>query len=271
MSQPRRAGGGLQGPAASASWLGSCRCLVSPFLAPEQRSHAFSPSARCLPEPGRLRDPKCFSTLDRMSQAPSHCPVAVRLGVVDPPGPAAPSLLQTGLRHWLGLCGKRLRAGAGHPLVLTWWRPRPGSAEPGPPASLRPDAGRPCASALPLSSSVPLSRRFPSSRPRLSPVEDGGTIASPAGFQEHEGAQRAAAEHLGDPSFFPLSQDLDDMDADLLGLRKSHLASSKSAAKGSGRQEPPSNPKPAGTFTANEKGEWDLALWNLGGFGDAEM
>lgn len=90
MSQPRRAGGGLQGPAASASWLGSCRCLVSPFLAPEQRSHAFSPSARCLPEPGRLRDPKCFSTLDRMSQAPSHCPVAVRLGVVDPPGSCCP-------------------------------------------------------------------------------------------------------------------------------------------------------------------------------------
>lgn len=203
MSQPRRAGGGLQGPAASASWLGSCRCLVSPFLAPEQRSHAFSPSARCLPEPGRLRDPKFFSTLDRMSQAPSHCPVSVRLGVVDPPGPAAPSLLQTGLRHWLGLCGKRLRAGAGHPLVLTWWRPRPGSAEPGPPASLRPDAGRPCASALPLSSSVPLSRRFPSSRPRLSPVEDGGTIASPAGFQEHEGAQRAAAEHLGGSLVLP--------------------------------------------------------------------
>nr|KAF6455999.1 Fas binding factor 1 [Rousettus aegyptiacus] len=50
-------------------------------------------------------------------------------------------------------------------------------------------------------------------------------------------------------------KDLDDMDADLLGLRKSHLASSKSAAKGSGRQEPPSNPKPAGTFTANEKGD----------------
>ncbi|XP_039715416.1 fas-binding factor 1 isoform X2 [Pteropus medius] len=50
-------------------------------------------------------------------------------------------------------------------------------------------------------------------------------------------------------------KDLDDMDADLLGLRKSHLASSKNAAKGSGREELPSNPKPAGTFTANEKGD----------------
>lgn len=61
------------------------------------------------------------------------------------------------------------------------------------------------------------------------------------------------------------------MDADLLGLKKSHLASSKSAAKGSGREEPPSNPKPAATFTANEKGEWDLALRSLGAFGDVEM
>ncbi|XP_023387487.1 fas-binding factor 1 isoform X6 [Pteropus vampyrus] len=50
-------------------------------------------------------------------------------------------------------------------------------------------------------------------------------------------------------------KDLDDMDADLLGLRKSHLSSSKNAAKGSGREELPSNPKPAGTFTANEKGD----------------
>lgn len=98
---------------------------------------------------------------------------------------------------------------------------------------------------------------------------------APSHHQQASRSTRALSEQQlsiwGDPLFFPLSQDLDDMDADLLGLRKSHLASSKSAAKGSGRQEPPSNPKPAGTFTANEKGEWDLALWNLGGFGDAEM
>ncbi|KAM5309130.1 fas-binding factor 1 isoform 2-T4 [Glossophaga mutica] len=41
-------------------------------------------------------------------------------------------------------------------------------------------------------------------------------------------------------------KDLDDMDADLLGLKKSHLASSKSPTKGSGKEELPSNPKPTG-------------------------
>nr|XP_019601116.1 PREDICTED: fas-binding factor 1 isoform X5 [Rhinolophus sinicus] len=50
-------------------------------------------------------------------------------------------------------------------------------------------------------------------------------------------------------------KDLNDMDADLLGLKKSHLASSQSAAKGSGKEELPSNPKPAGMFTASEKGD----------------
>lgn len=45
------------------------------------------------------------------------------------------------------------------------------------------------------------------------------------------------------------------MDADLLGLKKSHLASSRSAAKGSGKEELPSNPKSAGVLTASEKGE----------------
>lgn len=63
------------------------------------------------------------------------------------------------------------------------------------------------------------------------------------------------AEHLWDPSLLPLFQDLDDMDTDLLGLKKSHLASSRSAAKGSGKEELPSNPKSAGVLTASEKGE----------------
>lgn len=48
------------------------------------------------------------------------------------------------------------------------------------------------------------------------------------------------------------------MDADLLGLKKSRLASSQSAAKGSGKEELPSNSKPAGMFTASGKGEWDI-------------
>nr|XP_021536668.1 fas-binding factor 1 isoform X1 [Neomonachus schauinslandi] len=50
-------------------------------------------------------------------------------------------------------------------------------------------------------------------------------------------------------------KDLDDMDADLLGLKRSNLTSSKRAAKGPGEEELPSHPKPAGILTASEKGD----------------
>uniref|UniRef100_A0A452FSK2 Fas binding factor 1 n=1 Tax=Capra hircus TaxID=9925 RepID=A0A452FSK2_CAPHI len=59
---------------------------------------------------------------------------------------------------------------------------------------------------------------------------------------------------VGIPSSFLLFQDLDEMDADLLGLKKSNLASNKRPAKGSGKEEPPSPPKTASVLTANEKG-----------------
>jgi hypothetical protein len=61
------------------------------------------------------------------------------------------------------------------------------------------------------------------------------------------------------------------MDADILGLRKSHPASGKNAAKNSGK-EVPSNPEPAEKFLANEKREWGyllespretLEMWNM--------
>uniref|UniRef100_A0A8D2DZ34 Fas binding factor 1 n=1 Tax=Sciurus vulgaris TaxID=55149 RepID=A0A8D2DZ34_SCIVU len=48
-------------------------------------------------------------------------------------------------------------------------------------------------------------------------------------------------------------QDLDDMDADVLGLKKSHPASGKTATKGSGKEELPSSPKPASKLAAGEK------------------
>lgn len=47
-------------------------------------------------------------------------------------------------------------------------------------------------------------------------------------------------------------KDLDDMDADLLGLKKSP-ASDRRVAKGSGKEELPLHPEPAGKLTANEK------------------
>ncbi|XP_041491997.1 fas-binding factor 1 isoform X2 [Microtus oregoni] len=57
-----------------------------------------------------------------------------------------------------------------------------------------------------------------------------------------------------DPQVFLQNvKDLDSMDDDLFGQMKSHPPSGKGPAKGSGK-EVPSNPKPAGTLTANEKG-----------------
>ncbi|KAG3268462.1 Fas binding factor 1, transcript variant X4 [Ictidomys tridecemlineatus] len=50
-------------------------------------------------------------------------------------------------------------------------------------------------------------------------------------------------------------KDLDDMDADILGLKRSHLASGKTSTKGSGKEELPSNPRPASRLTAGEKGD----------------
>ncbi|XP_012517669.1 PREDICTED: fas-binding factor 1 [Propithecus coquereli] len=50
-------------------------------------------------------------------------------------------------------------------------------------------------------------------------------------------------------------KDLDDMDADLFGLKKSNPASSKRAAKGPGKEELPSDPRPAGKLIANERGD----------------
>ncbi|XP_075846241.1 fas-binding factor 1 isoform X2 [Microtus pennsylvanicus] len=58
-----------------------------------------------------------------------------------------------------------------------------------------------------------------------------------------------------DPQVFLQNmKDLDSMDDDLFGQMKSHPPSGKGPAKGSGK-EVPSNPKPAGTLTANEKGD----------------
>ncbi|XP_055264535.1 fas-binding factor 1 isoform X2 [Moschus berezovskii] len=50
-------------------------------------------------------------------------------------------------------------------------------------------------------------------------------------------------------------KELDEMDADLLGLKKSNLASNKRPAKDSGKEEPPSPLKTAGVLTASEKGD----------------
>ncbi|KAM4824404.1 fas-binding factor 1 isoform X2 [Urocitellus parryii] len=47
-------------------------------------------------------------------------------------------------------------------------------------------------------------------------------------------------------------KDLDDMDADILGLKRSHPASGKTSTKGSGKEELPSNPRPASRLIAGD-------------------
>lgn len=54
-----------------------------------------------------------------------------------------------------------------------------------------------------------------------------------------------------------VSQELDEMDADFLGLKKSHPAPGRMAAKSSGKGISSGNPKPADKLTASEKGEWE--------------
>ncbi|XP_074199815.1 fas-binding factor 1 isoform X3 [Camelus bactrianus] len=80
------------------------------------------------------------------------------------------------------------------------------------------------------------------------------------GFSTRAGLAGADAEVSdisdADPqALLQAMKDLDEMDADLLGLKKSNLASDKRSAKGSEKEEQPSNLKPAGMLTANEKGD----------------
>ncbi|XP_072795695.1 fas-binding factor 1 isoform X2 [Vicugna pacos] len=80
------------------------------------------------------------------------------------------------------------------------------------------------------------------------------------GFSTRAGLAGADAEVSdisdADPqALLQAMKDLDEMDADFLGLKKSNPASDKRSAKGSEKEEQPSNLKPAGMLTANEKGD----------------
>ncbi|XP_054449199.1 fas-binding factor 1 [Pteronotus mesoamericanus] len=94
---------------------------------------------------------------------------------------------------------------------------------------------------------------LPSARTRAKSLLDNdayGAIADLAGAD----AEVSDVSEADPQALLQAMKDLDDMDADVLGLKKTHLAPSKSAAKGSGKEELPSNPKPAAMLTASEKG-----------------
>ncbi|XP_045693284.1 fas-binding factor 1 isoform X2 [Phyllostomus hastatus] len=94
---------------------------------------------------------------------------------------------------------------------------------------------------------------LPSARPRAKSLLENdayGAVAGPAGAD----AEVSDVSEADPQALLQAMKDLDDMDADLLGLRKAHPASGKSPTKGSGKEELPSTPKPAGTLPATEKG-----------------
>ncbi|XP_058140730.1 fas-binding factor 1 isoform X2 [Dasypus novemcinctus] len=95
---------------------------------------------------------------------------------------------------------------------------------------------------------------LPSSRTRTkSHLEDDffSTMAGLAGAD----AEVSDISEADPQALLQAMKDMDDMDADLLGLKKSKLASSKTAAKGCGKEEPPSTPQPASKLRAGEKGD----------------
>lgn len=61
------------------------------------------------------------------------------------------------------------------------------------------------------------------------------------------------------------------MDAVLFGLKTSNLGSSTRSAKVSGKEEQPSKLRPAGVFTAHEKGAWEIGPQTQGHVGRVEV
>ncbi|XP_045428068.1 fas-binding factor 1 isoform X3 [Pipistrellus kuhlii] len=96
-------------------------------------------------------------------------------------------------------------------------------------------------------------KTLPSERARTKSLPEHnafGTMADPAGA-EAEVSDISEADPL---ALLQAMKDLDEMDADLLGLKKSSLAPGRGAAKGSGKQEP-SSPQPAAPAAAREEGD----------------
>ncbi|XP_016067933.1 PREDICTED: fas-binding factor 1 [Miniopterus natalensis] len=99
-----------------------------------------------------------------------------------------------------------------------------------------------------------IAQTLPSARARTKSLLETDAFGTTAGLAGAE-AEVSDVSDADPQALLQTMKDLDDMDTDLLGLKKSHLASSRSAAKGSGKEELPSNPKSAGVLTASEKGD----------------
>ncbi|XP_053068369.1 fas-binding factor 1 [Acinonyx jubatus] len=90
-----------------------------------------------------------------------------------------------------------------------------------------------------------VTQALPSSRARTKFLLEDCAFSTTAGLTGPD-AEISDISDADPQALLQTMKDLDDMDADLLGLKKSDLASSKRAAKGSGKEELPSHPKSAG-------------------------
>uniref|UniRef100_A0A667HQR2 Fas binding factor 1 n=1 Tax=Lynx canadensis TaxID=61383 RepID=A0A667HQR2_LYNCA len=90
-----------------------------------------------------------------------------------------------------------------------------------------------------------VTQALPSSRARTKFLLEDCAFSTTAGLTGPD-AEISDVSDADPQALLQTMKDLDDMDADLLGLKKSNPASSKRAAKGSGKEELPSHPKSAG-------------------------
>ncbi|XP_057571354.1 fas-binding factor 1 isoform X4 [Hippopotamus amphibius kiboko] len=95
---------------------------------------------------------------------------------------------------------------------------------------------------------------LPASRARTESLLEDDAFSTRAGLAGAD-AEVSDISDADPQALLQAMKDLDEMDADLLGLKKSNLASSRRSAKGSGKEEQPSPLKPAGVSTAHEKGD----------------
>ncbi|XP_029782703.1 fas-binding factor 1 isoform X2 [Suricata suricatta] len=97
-------------------------------------------------------------------------------------------------------------------------------------------------------------RAPPSSRARTKSLLEDCAFSTTAGLTGPD-AEMSDLSDADPQALLQTLKDLDDMDADLLGLKKTNLASSKIAAKGSGKEELPSHLKSASILPASGKGD----------------
>uniref|UniRef100_A0A8P0TD10 Fas binding factor 1 n=1 Tax=Canis lupus familiaris TaxID=9615 RepID=A0A8P0TD10_CANLF len=97
-----------------------------------------------------------------------------------------------------------------------------------------------------------VAQALPSSRARTKSLLEDYAFSTTAGLTGLD-AEVSDVSDADPQNLLQTLKDLDDMDADLLGLKKSNLTSNRRAAKGSGKEELPSRPKPASDATPAKK------------------